>query len=155
MPDQPTIDQVPVERFMVRSAVLQLADKMPREHITLAHLTGAGVDVQPGMGILVAAGWDRMWRDTGFFWESPHFTREAMQWIGDKRPAILGLDFPSSNDPRAPEGLNSIIFATGTLLLAPLVNLRRLSKQYIDLIALPLRIPGLCGTPCRAVAIER
>jgi hypothetical protein len=46
-----------------------------------------------------------------------------MDWIIERRPAILGLDVPCSEDPIEPEDLNTGLFCTGALLLAPLVNL--------------------------------
>jgi len=155
LPNQPSIDQVPVQRFFAKGAVLQLPEKGPAEHITLSELEATGVDLEPGMAILLSTGWDRNWRASGFFWDSPHLTRDAMEWLASQKPSILGLDIPSSDDPREPEGLNKIIFAAGALLLAPLVNLRLIRSTYCDLIALPLLIKGVCGTPCRAVAIER
>jgi len=150
----PTIDQLPPKRFFIRCAVLQLPEKGPREHITAAEFEAAGVQVGPGMGLLAAVGWDRMWRRDTFFWDSPHFTAEAMDWVVRRRPAVLGLDIPSANDPYTPEGLLLPLFDVGALVLAPLANLRGLRKPYVDLIALPLKIEGFCATPCRAVAIE-
>jgi arylformamidase len=154
LPDQPSIDQVPVERFFQKAAVLQVPQKDPRELITLDDLRGTGVEVGPGMAILVGTGWDRMWHSARFYWDSPHFTLEAMRWIADRRPSILGVDIPSDDDPYAPVGVNRVIFGTGALLMGPLVNVKRIRSDYVDLVALPLPIVGLCGTPCRAVAIE-
>jgi kynurenine formamidase len=153
-PNQPSIDQVPLDRFFCRAAVLQLPDKQARELITVADLRGAGVEIAPGMAVLVATGWDRMWADPRFYWDSPHFTLEAMEWIAAKQPGILGVDIPSDDDPHEPVGVNKVIFGTGALLMGPLVNVRRIRSKYVDLVALPLPIVGLCGTPCRAVAIE-
>jgi len=154
LPGVPTIDLLPPERFFVHCAVLQLPEKAPREHITRDELEAASVPIEPGTGIVIAVGWDRMWDEPTFFWDSPHFTAQAMDWIVEQRPVLFGLDIPSANDPYAPEGFLMPFFRTGALLIAPLVNLRRLSKPYVDLIALPLRIRDLCGTPCRAVAVE-
>ena len=49
---------------------------------------------------------------------------------------------------------NRRFFAAERLLLAPLVNLRQAGSGRYTLVALPLNIPGVCGTPVRAVLIE-
>lgn len=149
-----TIDQVPVERFFARAAVFQLPDKGPRDLVTLADLEGAGVDLQPGMAALIATGWDRMWNHPRFFWDSPNYTREAIDWLAARRPAMFGVDVPSVDSPYRPNGLLNVMFATGALLLAPLVNLRQVSRPYVDLVAMPLLVAGVCGAPCRAVVTE-
>ncbi len=134
--------------------MLQLEDKDRRELIELDELLKAAVPLEPGMALLVATGWDRMWSDPRFYWDSPHFTRPAMEWLAAQQPAILGVDISSNSDPYGNEGLNHLIFDTGALLLGPLANLRQLSRPHVDLVCLPLNIPGLSGTPCRPVAIE-
>jgi len=153
-PDRPTIEEIPLDRFFARAVVLQLEEKPRRGVIEQEELQKAAAPIEPGMAILVATGWDRMWDDPRYYWDSPHFTHEAMEWLAARKPAILGVDISSNSDPYGREGLNHLIFDAGALLLGPLANLRRLSQPYVDLICLPLNIPGLSGTPCRPVAIE-
>lgn len=154
IPGAPTIDQIAPERFIVDAAVLRVPPKQAREHITVADLEAADVELRPGMALLVATGWDRRWNEPDYVVGSPHFTPDAMDWIVERRPSILGLDVPCSEDPVEPEDLNSALFRTGALLLAPLVNLGAIARPYIRLLALPLKIKGVCGTPCRALALE-
>ncbi|MHB0878255.1 MAG: cyclase family protein, partial [Anaerolineae bacterium] len=78
----------------------------------------------------------------------------AMDWLLARRPSILGFDITSTDSTEAPVGMNKALFASGCLLLAPLVNLRQITKQYVDLIVLPIPVRGVCGAPCRAIAIE-
>ncbi len=153
-PGRNTIESVPLDRMFARAAVLNVGIKAPCSLITADDLVSTGVEVEPGMAVLVGTGWDRMWGSHRFYWDSPHFTREAMEWLADKCPAIFGVDISSADDPLNPVGLNNLIFDVGALLLAPLVNLGAITAPYVDLVALPLLIPGLCATPCRAIAIE-
>lgn len=153
----PRIDQIPVERFVVEASVLRVPPKSALEHITAEELQAATPrGFSAGMGIIVVTGWDVKWNAPDFVMGSPHFEESAMDWIVAQRPSLLGLDVPCSEDPdpaRAVD-LNTRLFRSGALLLAPLVNLIAVRRPVIQLIALPLKIKGVCGTPCRAIAIE-
>lgn len=156
IPGSPTIDQIPPERFITEAAVMQVPEKGALEHITVQELRAAAPPTMcPGMAILVSTGWDRHWYTPGFVQQSPHFEEEAMDWIVSQQPSLVGMDVPCSEDPD-PErfvDLNTRLFRSGALLLSPLVNLRELDSPVVNLIALPLKIKGICGTPCRALAV--
>jgi arylformamidase len=155
IPGSPTIDQIAPERFITLAAVLQVPDKKALEHITVRELrTAAPAALRPGMGILVSCGWDRHWNRPDFVRGSPHFEEEAMDWIVSQQPSLLGIDVPCSEDPDPKRfvDLNTRLFRSGALLLSPLVNLRELDRPVVKLTALPLKIKGICGTPCRALA---
>jgi arylformamidase len=152
-PNREQISQVSVERFVVKSVVAQLNDKAPLEPITAEELEQAvGNRLKPGDALLVATGWDRRWKDNQFVTHCPYFLPEAMEWTIQRDVSILGLDIPCVQDPRSDDGhLNRLFFQKDRLLLAPLVHLREAGNESYTLIALPLLIPGVCGTPCRAV----
>lgn len=150
------IADVPAERFIVPAVVAQLPDKEPLEPITADELERAvGGRLRPGDALLVATGWDRRWNEPEFVLRCPYFVPEAMEWVVRQEVGILGLDIPCVQDPRSDNGeLNRLFFREDRLLLAPLVRLREAGDSPFRLIALPLLIPGVCGTPCRAVLIR-
>lgn len=147
------ISDVPVARFITRAIIAQLRDKEPLEPISADELEQAARGrLSPGDALLVSTGWDRRWDEAGFITECPYFLPEAMEWVVDQDVGILGLDIPCVQDPRNDDGeLNRLFFRRDRLLLAPLVGLRQAGNGPYRLIALPLNIPGVCGTPCRAV----
>jgi arylformamidase len=153
----PTIDQIPPERFIVEAAVLHVPQKSALEHISAEELQAAAAPgLVPGMGILVSTGWDAKWNAPEFVYGSPHFEEAAMDWIVMQQPSLVGMDLPCSEDPDPARfvDLNTRLFQSGALLLSPLVNVQRIGRPFVRLIALPLKIRGVCGTPCRALAIE-
>jgi kynurenine formamidase len=152
--DAPTIDQVPVERFFLDAAVIKVGDKQANEPIRAAELAGAQVEIRPGDALLVCTGWDRNWYDTSYVAQSPHFTLEAMHWILDQQISLMGADLPRFDSWENPQQFFGDFFRRDILLLAPLVNLGAISHSRVRLIALPLKIKGVCGTPCRAVVLE-
>jgi arylformamidase len=149
-----TIDEVPLERMFLDAAVIQLRDVGPNEPITAAELEASGIEVHPGDALLVCSGWDRKWRDEDFVTNCPYITREAMDWIFDQRVSLMGADLPRFDSWEKPQLFFADFFGRDILLLAPVVNLRAISRPRVRLIALPLKVKGVCGSPCRAVVIE-
>ena len=134
--------------------LFKLNDKKSLEHITLDELVSLNIKPEPGSAILMRTGWDRMWDKPNFVKESPHFTKEAMEWLLDKNPSIIGGDIPCFDDPQNSEGLVKMLFEKGALILAPLVNLDEITKTKVQLIALPPKIEEVCACPCRAIVVE-
>ncbi|MDD5483152.1 MAG: cyclase family protein [Kiritimatiellae bacterium] len=155
LPDAPALDDVPPEKLIMPAAIIQVKTKRPREHITLHDLQSSGVRIRKGDALLVASGWDRMWHKKNFVKDSPHFTSEAMDWLLSKEISLLGGDIPCYDDPCASEGLVNRLFRRGLLILAPLVNLRRVRAKRATLIAAPPRVARTCAFPCRALIVER
>ena len=154
-PERPSIDQIPPARLFFDAVVLQLP-RQSREHITLDALRSAAPDLRPGDALLVATGWDRHWWTSDLFvMESPHFERAAMEWIVEQGVALVGGDFPCFDDPQPgqAEGVNVPLLAADRLILAPLVGLTQIEQHRVRLIALPLKLSGACGAPCRALVL--
>lgn len=152
--DVPSIDQIPPERLFVHAAVVHIP-KEPAEHITVEELEAANLELEPGDALLVDTGWDRYWWDNGeiFVMQSPHFERAAMEWIVDHGVTILGGDMPCFDDPigEQAQGVNTPLFESGALILAPLVNLGQVAAPRVHLTVLPIPLNGACGAPCRAI----
>ena len=154
LPGGETIAEVAPERLIRPASILQLPDCAPGYAITAQDLETTGIRPQAGDAVLVATGWDRMWNEPRYVEDSPHLTPPAMEWLVHSGASIIGGDMPCFDDPAEPQGVNYTLFRAGCLILAPLVNLRGVSSARPWLIALPLKIKGVCGTPCRAVLID-
>jgi arylformamidase len=149
-----SIDQVPLERLVLETAVIQLREVGANEAITADELEGAQVDVRPGDALLVATGWGSRWHAPDFVENCPYFTREAMEWVFQREVSLMGADMPRFDSWRTPQLFFAEFFQRDILLLAPLVNLRAITRPRVRLIALPLKVVGACGSPCRAIVIE-
>lgn len=151
--DAPSIDQIPLERFFVPATIARIP-RGPREHVTVADLEAAISKLDPGDALLVSTGWEkhRGEADT-FVMQSPHFDLDAMQWMVDRGISILGGDMPCFDDPVGDEGqgVNTVLFGSGALILAPLVALESTPATRGQLTVLPIPLVGSCGAPCRAV----
>ena len=151
--DAPSIDQISLERFFVPATIARIP-RGPREHITVADLEAAISQLDPGDALLVSTGWEARRADSEtFVLQSPHFDMDAMRWIVDRGISILGGDMPCFDDPVGAEGqgVNTVLFGSGALILAPLIKLDSTPATHGQLTVLPIPLAGSCGAPCRAI----
>lgn len=165
------LDQVPVHKLVnIPARVLQLSGSLPgclsasspaagrqeqetRPPVTAALLEAAlnGEDIPPQSAILVSTGWGKRWMEPDYLSASPYFTTDAMEWIVDKRPFLLGADLPRWENLERPQNIFPLFYDADILMLAPLVRLEKLPAGWVRLTALPLAVTGSCCVPCRAV----
>jgi kynurenine formamidase len=101
--------------------------------------------------IFVSTGWGENWRDKGFVESSPFLKFDAMHFLMDQKPFLLGADSPRWENLVHPEGFFPDFFAANILMLGPCVNLEKIKGEVVKLTALPIKIEGTCCTPCRAI----
>ena len=155
------LDAVDVARLVDVPATLLARDPgmhVPgrRAKVTAEMLEAAlhGRAVEPGGALLLSCGWGGRWFEPDYLDGSPFFSREAMEWIVDKRPFILGADLPRWENLEQPEGIFPIFYAADILMLAPLVIPEDVREDGLSLTVLPLRVTDTCCAPCRAILKE-
>ena len=89
----------------------------------------------------------------GILDKSPYI-KEAMEYLISLKPYLLGSDFPRWDNIRKSEGFFQAFYDANILMLAPCVNLHKISSVRCKLTVLPLKIEGTSCTPCRAVIVE-
>jgi kynurenine formamidase len=149
-----TIDQVDPARFFPEAVVLDVSPKGPREVVTRKELEALGVSIRRGDAALVSTGWDREQGEPDYITSCPYFERDAVQWLMDQGVDILGGDWPVFENWDEPQGVYEPIDEVGAMILAPLSNLTKIAKTWVKLVAIPLKMEGLCASPCRPFAIE-
>lgn len=151
--DRDTIEKISLDRLIIKSAVMKIP-KGAREKVTVEDLEKSGVIPEKGDGLIVATCWDSHWNMPDFVTHSPHFTPESMEWILQKKVSLLAGDMSLYDDYHNPTGLLRELFKQDLLVVAPLIHLDRITHPFITLMALPLKIVGVSGSPCRVIAIE-
>lgn len=144
-----------------RCVVLNVGEINPdncdeRKPVTLEHIlnTPNADQIREGDAILLCTHWGKMWENKDFVKNSPYLAKDALQWLIDKKPFLIGGDFPRWELVDKPQGVFEIFKDTGILLMGPSVNLEQVTKPVVKLTVLPLRIIGTCCAPCRAVIVE-
>jgi arylformamidase len=155
-PERIKIDALPLERLFTE-AVIARVPLGARGEITSAlirqALQAGGETIREGDSLIVATGWDKMWRAPNYIADSPHFAAEAIDWILAQGPGLLGSDASQWDDGR--QGFFPRFFQADILLLGPLVNLGAISRARVQLMTLPLKLAGVCAAPCRVIAVEQ
>ncbi|MEA5050106.1 MAG: cyclase family protein [Oscillospiraceae bacterium] len=156
------IDEVPLEHFMGPGYCIDCTEVKPNKPVTAAMLDkAAGKITQKGMIVLLYTGWsDRMFGTDDYWMQSPYLGEDAAQWLVDKGAKIAGFDFfqdlGAKNSELHPENfhVHRILLGNGCLNIEHLVNLGAVVDTYFDVIALPLRLRGVEGSPSRVIALR-
>jgi len=103
--------------------------------------------------VLLHTGWDRYLGAEEYFEQFPSLTVEAAHYLVHRGVLFLGMDTPSPHvtDYR---GLHEALFANEMVIAESLVGLGQLRADEVFLIALPLKLTGLDGSPARVVAMD-
>ncbi|KPJ89483.1 MAG: hypothetical protein AMS17_01835 [Spirochaetes bacterium DG_61] len=154
-------DKIPLQRLVnVDAFVLQipldtLQEKDGRKFISMQDVKKAEKDAIPeGVAIIVSTGYGKNWFSRDYLAHSPFFKKDALFYLLDKNPVLLSSDFPAWENTVNPEGFLKRMYDSGVTVLVSCVNVEKIKKFRVRLIALPLRVENVCMCPARAVVIE-
>ena len=155
----PTMDTIGLEQLVGRPVIVRLSDVGESQPVTPEHLAAA--PIHEGDIVLLATGWsDKMWGNfPDYYVRSPYLTPEAARYLAEKKIRAVGFDFFHEYAARLPEFtsddfvVHQALLGAGVTLLEQMTNIASLSDNAL-LIAAPLRIRGVEGSPARFLAIE-
>ncbi len=151
--DGTTVDKIVLDRFYGPARRVDLAPSRPIKPgsaITIEMLKPHRAAFTPGARVIYRTGWDRHWGKKNYFQAYPSLTMDAVRWIVDRGIVVLGMDTPGPSEDWL-ECHNALLGA-GIVIMENLCNLRKLPPKF-KLIAFPLNLPGLDGSPMRAIAV--
>lgn len=126
--------------------------------IFVADLGEIAQKFKEGDSLLLRTDWSKRLGTEGYHNDLPRISAELANWCVEKKVQILGVEPPSvadvNNLPEVTE-IHHILLRGGILIVEGLINLDVIEKQYVELIALPLKIKKGDGAPCRVIAIEK
>jgi arylformamidase len=155
------LNDIPLEKlFMIDAYVLKiphesLGIKDGRPFVTLDDIKNAEkYNIPQGSAILVGTGYGKNWNSKDYVEKAWFFKKEALDYITDKNPFLLGGDSPSWENAIHPEGAFGRFYKSGSLLFAPCINLETVNNFKVKLVSLPLKILKSAVCPVRAILIE-
>lgn len=155
------IHKIPIKKlFDIDAYVLKFdLNKMPKEenrpYITLEHIFEAEKeDIPLNSNIILATGWGKHWDKGDFLTHNWFVKKDAIEYIISKNPLILAMDTPSIDNVDNKQGIWNLIFNNSIYLVAPLVNLEKITKSKVKLYICPLNILNTTGLPCRVLIKE-
>jgi arylformamidase len=153
-----TIDQHTPQRCMGRAWLVNLAGIAPKSLLEMSHLGDVANSVQPGDSLVLRTDWSKHVDNPAVYRDSlPRLSDALANWCVAKRVRLLGVEPPSVADVNnLPEvtRIHKILLGGGVTIVEGLCHLDQLIGPKIFFAALPLRIAGGDGCPCRAFALD-
>jgi arylformamidase len=156
------VDELPLDRLAMREAVvLDVSGKPPGAGVTADDLERTGVRPQPGQIAVIKTLWtDRAWGKPEFWGETIHLEPSVGEWTSARGVVAVAMDcFPEKPFWRmqlteAERGANHKRWLrAGIPMIQMLTNLDRIGGRF-TLVALPLKLTGMDGSPARVIGIE-
>lgn len=144
----------PLERLIAPLVVLDFSRKAHREEITLDELQPHADRLRPGDIVLIRTDMDKLfWTDR---WdEQPYLAPEAMLWLVERRPAVVGTDAAGFEVPGTDYQPNHLtIFKNDICMIESATNLAAVTRDRLTACILPLAIEGIDSCPVRFVAFD-
>lgn len=146
---------VNVDAYVLQTPFERLKERDGRKYVELDDIKRAEKESIPhGNAIIVSTGYGQNWFKKDYLEKSPFFRKDAIYYLLDKKPALLSSDFPAWENTVNPEGFLKRMYDSGTPVLVSCVNVEKIKKFKVKLIALPLRVENVCMCPARAIVIE-
>ena len=153
-----TIDRIPLEHCLLPAWVADLGGIEPKALITVARLGAVAEKVRPGDGLLLKTGWSAHVERPQYYRDNfPRVSPELAEWCVGRRVRLLGVEPPSVadvNDLDELTAVHRVLLGAGIVIVEGLTNLAALREERVLFGALPLKIEGGDGSPCRAFALE-
>ncbi len=147
------VDTLPLDSLVGWAEVLDLGELAPSTEITAAHLDALEERAHTGCRILVKTGWGSRYGTDDFYKNFPGITEGAVAWLTARKVKLLGIEQPSVHSIRHKE-VHKALLSGGVIIMESVANMEQLTQDRVFLIAVPLRLKGLDGSPVRAIAVE-
>jgi len=141
-----TIDTIPLSHLIGRCRVIDVREAGTL--ITAAHLSGALDGVKR---LLLKT---RFSGQTTFTEEYPSLTLDAACLITDHGVECVGIDSPSIESFNCDGSVHCQILGKGCIIIE-LLDLSGVLEGDYEMVALPLRLAGLDGSPARVILMEK
>lgn len=152
-----SIDQFEVQDFVAEKAwVVDISGCADKYLITVEDLAEVAPHFQRGDSLLLKTNWHKKLGTDAYRNALPRISEELAVWCVENRVKILGVEPPSVADVNDMEEVTLIhrILLGKVIIVEGLCNLDKITRHSVKLIALPLKIKGGDGAPCRVIAIE-
>ena len=145
-PEGMSIDDVPLNRFLLDAHVVDLTGKMVGGTIDADDL--ADLEFLSGNALILKIGWDAHWGTDRFYKNFPVLDPDTGKALVEMGVSALAVDIPLM-----PE-IHEIFLGSGALLIENLCNLTVIKEPQVGMIAMPLKVQDGDGAPARVFAIE-
>jgi arylformamidase len=153
VPGGTTIDQYPLERFILQAHVVPL-DLGPGAAVPWASICPRLPDRLEGQAVLLHTGWDRYW-GTEQALDHPYLAEDAAQALAAAGAGLVGTDALNVDGTAAgTTHAHAALLGADVLIVENLTRLDILEPgRPCTCVFVPLRLEGADGSPIRAYAL--
>jgi len=151
----PCIDEIPLDSFFGPCKLFRYSKKPAGQEITLEEVQDSGTNLKQGDIFLLSTGIEVFAQTKEYNALFPFPSEELIQWLINKKIKAYMTD-ATSVDPVGAEGSpkHHLLLGAGIPIVENLCNLDKLPENKPFIIsALPLKLGGREGAPCRAMAL--
>jgi arylformamidase len=153
--DGRTVENLDVRKGFGPAWVLDFTGKKAGDAITLEDVQAHADKMTKGSRLIFHTNWDKEFPQKHYFGGQPYLTVEASTWMAEQGVWCVALDTPTTYPAEYTDSHHSLLNKNvEVLIIEGLRGLERLQNKQVILIALPLRVKGRDGSPCRAMAID-
>lgn len=159
--DGAAIHEVPLQSLIGTGAVVDLADHGANAAISGDTLEDRGRDVRRGDILILRTGWsDKHWGTETFWSSGPFLAPDGADWIVERGAKAVVYDFSEEAETRVTgwDGVDCVIhhkiLGNDIYNIEYVQNLGKIERPRVAILALPLPLVGLDGSPTRVVAVE-
>ncbi len=157
-PNDLTIERIPLDRCVAPAWVVDIPGVKPQELISPAHLGAMADRIRPHEGLLLRTGWSAHVDNPSLYRDKmPRLSREFAEWCVERRIRLVGVESPSVAAVDCLEevtDIHHILLGNDVVIVEGLTNLHAIRQERVLFFAMPLKIEGGDGAPCRAFAVE-
>jgi len=153
-PDGPTLEKIPVDRFVGEAKLLDVSSRKAGE-VTRGAIEEAQssqrLKIQPGDIVLLKTT-NQPWGSTGYF-DLPSLGKTAAEKLVELGAKSVGIDLNSADtmsDLSKPA--HTILCQERIPIFENLVNLDKIGATTFDFLGQPINMKGATGSPVRALA---
>jgi len=137
-----SVDRIPLQKLVGEACVLDMGDA--GDSITAASLS---VKLHGGRRVLIKT---RASGTSSFGTEFPHLAPDAARLLAGAGTLVVGIDSPSIEAPGGDGSVHRELLKNGIAILE-LLDLSGVAEGDYFMVALPLRLEGLDGSPARVI----
>lgn len=148
------IDQLNLTNVMGPGRVIDVTGKEPGEQITFSDVADQIESILPGTIALFHTGWSKLIGSETYF-NYPYLSVDVINALLEKGVTTFFIDALNVDQPGASNfPIHEAISSKNGIIGENFCNLDQIDFENPLIIALPLKLEGLDGSPVRAVAVE-
>lgn len=157
-----SIDQVPLDRLVKPGRIIPLTHMEPGEMVTADKVLATGVDFDETVIPVLHTGWtDRTWGTDAFWDDMICLDTSVSELMVERNVSAMALDFfpevafwKMDGPPPGGHGPNhEILLSNQVILIQMLTNIKSIGTDEFTLVAMPLALENMDGSPARIIAM--